>query len=92
MDTYCAAVVGKTGTLSGVSALAGVANTRTRGPLLFVIYNRGGAVHSFRNAQDETIKKIITMYGGPVPVRYSFSPVSRAQSSAGAQSSLSPRQ
>jgi hypothetical protein len=34
-----------------------------------VIYNRGGSVPSFRNAQDETIKKIITLYGGPIPVR-----------------------
>ncbi|MFL6214285.1 MAG: D-alanyl-D-alanine carboxypeptidase [Blastocatellia bacterium] len=95
MDTYRAAVVGKTGTLSGVSALAGVAYTRSRGPLLFVIYNRGGAVHSFRNAQDETIKKIITMYGGPVPVRFAFSPVSRTQAGASEQASPasgSPRQ
>jgi D-alanyl-D-alanine carboxypeptidase/D-alanyl-D-alanine-endopeptidase (penicillin-binding protein 4) len=84
-DTYRASVVGKTGTLSGVSALAGVAYTRTRGPLLFVIYNRGGSPASFRNAQDETIKKVITMYGGPVPVRYSFNSVSRAQSPIGEQ-------
>lgn len=78
-DAYRAAVVGKTGTLSGVSALAGVAYTRTRGPLLFVIYNRGGSAHSFRAAQDETIKKVITMYGGPAPVRFSMNPMSRLQ-------------
>jgi D-alanyl-D-alanine carboxypeptidase/D-alanyl-D-alanine-endopeptidase (penicillin-binding protein 4) len=78
-DAYRAAVVGKTGTLSGVSALAGVAYTRTRGPLLFVIYNRGGSAHSFRAAQDETIKKVITMYGGPAPVRFSLNPLSRLQ-------------
>jgi len=78
-DAYRAAVVGKTGTLSGVSALAGVAYTRTRGPLLFVIYNRGGSAHSFRAAQDETIKKVITMYGGPAPVRFSLNPMSRMQ-------------
>lgn len=68
-DQFRGAVVGKTGTLSGVSALAGVMNTRAKGPLLFVIYNRGGSVPSFRNAQDETIKKIITLYGGPISVR-----------------------
>ncbi|MEN3332106.1 MAG: hypothetical protein V7641_1471 [Blastocatellia bacterium] len=93
-DAYRAAVVGKTGTLSGVSALAGVAYTRTRGPLLFVIYNRGGSAHSFRAAQDETIKKVITMYGGPAPVRFSLNPLSRMQPGPAEQalpSSTSPR-
>ncbi len=68
-DAFRGSVVAKTGTLSGVSALAGVAYTRGRGPLLFVIYNRGGSAHTFRAAQDETIKKLITLYGGPSPVR-----------------------
>jgi D-alanyl-D-alanine carboxypeptidase/D-alanyl-D-alanine-endopeptidase (penicillin-binding protein 4) len=68
-EAYRGSVVGKTGTLSGVSALAGVAHTRLRGPLLFVIFNRGGSVNGFRAAQDETIKKLITLFGGPVPVR-----------------------
>lgn len=67
-DAFRGSVVAKTGTLSGVSALAGVAYTRQRGPLLFVIYNRGGSTHRFRAAQDETIKKLITLYGGPAPV------------------------
>jgi D-alanyl-D-alanine carboxypeptidase/D-alanyl-D-alanine-endopeptidase (penicillin-binding protein 4) len=70
-DAYRGSVVAKTGTLSGVSALAGIAYTRSKGPLLFVIYNRGGSVPSFRSAQDETLKKIITLYGGPMPVQYS---------------------
>lgn len=70
-DQFRGSVVAKTGTLSGVSALAGIAYTRTKGPLLFVIYNRGGSVYSFRAAQDETMKKIITLYGGPMPVQYS---------------------
>ena len=68
-EAYRGSVVGKTGTLSGVSALAGVAYTRLRGPLLFVIFNRGGSVNGFRSAQDETIKKLITLFGGPVQVR-----------------------
>ena len=51
-DAYRGSVVAKTGTLSGVSALAGVAYTRTKGPLLFVIYNHGGSPGSFRSAQD----------------------------------------
>jgi D-alanyl-D-alanine carboxypeptidase/D-alanyl-D-alanine-endopeptidase (penicillin-binding protein 4) len=70
-EAYRGSVVAKTGTLSGVSALAGVAYTRFRGPLLFVIFNRGGSVSSFRAAQDETIKKLVTLFGGPAPVRYS---------------------
>lgn len=69
-DAFRGSVVAKTGTLSSVSALAGVAYTRQRGPLLFVIYNRGGSAYRFRAAQDETIKKVITLYGGPAPVRY----------------------
>jgi D-alanyl-D-alanine carboxypeptidase/D-alanyl-D-alanine-endopeptidase (penicillin-binding protein 4) len=73
-DAYRGSVVGKTGTLNSVSALAGVAYTRQRGPLLFVIYNRGGSAHRFRAAQDETIKKVITFYGGPAPVRYAAAP------------------
>ena len=72
-DVYRGSVVAKTGTLSSVSALAGVAYTRQRGPLLFVIYNHGGNAHRFRAAQDETIKKVITLYGGPAPVRYAQS-------------------
>jgi D-alanyl-D-alanine carboxypeptidase/D-alanyl-D-alanine-endopeptidase (penicillin-binding protein 4) len=70
-DEYRGSVVAKTGTLSGVSALAGIAYTRTKGPLLFVIYNRGGNVSSFRAAQDDTLKKIITYFGGPAAVHYS---------------------
>ncbi|MEW6208542.1 MAG: D-alanyl-D-alanine carboxypeptidase [Acidobacteriota bacterium] len=69
-DAFRGSVVAKTGTLSGVSALAGVAYTRSKGPLLFVIYNRGRSASVFRAAQDETIKKIITFYGGPAPVQY----------------------
>jgi D-alanyl-D-alanine carboxypeptidase len=70
-DAFRGSVVAKTGTLSGVSTLAGVAYTRERGPLLFVMFNRGGSPSSFRAAQDETIKKLITLFGGPAPIRYS---------------------
>jgi D-alanyl-D-alanine carboxypeptidase/D-alanyl-D-alanine-endopeptidase (penicillin-binding protein 4) len=69
-DAFRGSVVAKTGTLSGVSALAGVAYTRQRGPLLFVIYNHGGSAHRFRSVQDETIKKLITLFGGPVQARF----------------------
>lgn len=95
-DAYRGSVVAKTGTLSGVSALAGVAYTRGRGPLLFVIYNRGGSAHTFRAAQDETIKKLITLYGGPSPVRAVATSGSRvpdrpAQQAAQSRTSSSPR-
>lgn len=96
-DAFRGSVVAKTGTLSSVSALAGVAYTRSRGPLLFVIYNRGGSAHSFRAAQDETIKKLITLFGGPVPARYSPSAVPRVSQRTTEQgtqtlSSPAPRQ
>jgi serine-type D-Ala-D-Ala carboxypeptidase/endopeptidase (penicillin-binding protein 4) len=66
-DAYRGSVVAKTGTLHGVSALAGVAYTRGRGPLIFVIFNHGGSPYSFRGVQDETVKKLITLCGGPAP-------------------------
>lgn len=84
-DAYRGSVVAKTGTLSGVSALAGVAYTRQKGPLLFVIYNRGGSAYRFRAAQDETIKKLITLYGGPAPVRYATSGPARVSERFGEQ-------
>ncbi len=78
-DIFRGSVVGKTGTLGsqGASALAGVAFTRGRGPLVFVIFNRGRSIHTFHAAQDETIKKVITFYGGPAPLRYNTSPSPR---------------
>src|SRR6266404_4262547 len=95
-DAFRGAVVGKTGTLNSVSALAGVAYTRQRGPMLFVIYNQGGSAHRFRAAQDETIKKVITLYGGPAPVRYATTTgggVSErvAEHGAGSRGSANPR-
>ena len=96
-DAFRGSVVGKTGTLSSVSALAGVAYTRQRGALLFVIYNHGGSTHRFRAAQDETIKKVITLYGGPAPVRYATATGPRVaerpaeQGGAGPRGSANPR-
>ncbi|MEK6302102.1 MAG: D-alanyl-D-alanine carboxypeptidase [Acidobacteriota bacterium] len=86
-EVYRGSVVAKTGTLNGVSALAGVAYTRLRGPLLFVIFNRGGSVSRFRAAQDETIKKLITLFGGPARVRFSPSANPRVTDPAAQQSS-----
>jgi D-alanyl-D-alanine carboxypeptidase/D-alanyl-D-alanine-endopeptidase (penicillin-binding protein 4) len=84
-DAFRGSVVAKTGTLRGVSALAGVANTRGRGQLLFVIFNRGGSPHAFRAVQDETIKKLIILNGGPAPIRYA-SPLWPRMSGAEVQS------
>ncbi|HMG36400.1 MAG TPA: D-alanyl-D-alanine carboxypeptidase [Blastocatellia bacterium] len=81
-DAFRGSVVGKTGTLNGVSALAGVAYTRSKGPLLFVIYNHGRSAHTFRPIQDETIKKMITLYGGPSPVKWAPSIVPRVSERA----------
>jgi D-alanyl-D-alanine carboxypeptidase/D-alanyl-D-alanine-endopeptidase (penicillin-binding protein 4) len=68
-DAFRGSVVAKTGTLSSVSALAGVAYTRSQGPLLFVIFNHGGSPHTFRAIQDDTIRRLITLFGGPTPIR-----------------------
>jgi D-alanyl-D-alanine carboxypeptidase/D-alanyl-D-alanine-endopeptidase (penicillin-binding protein 4) len=90
-DAFRGSIVGKTGTLSSVSALAGVAYTRGRGRLLFVIYNRGGSTYRFRAAQDETMKKVITFFGGPAPVRYSTTGgprISERQHDAGGQTAV----
>ena len=96
IDAFRGSVVGKTGTLSSVSALAGVAYTRQRGALLFVIYNQGGSAHRFRAAQDETIKKVITLYGGPAPVRNATASGARtserlAEQGTGSRGSSNPR-
>jgi D-alanyl-D-alanine carboxypeptidase/D-alanyl-D-alanine-endopeptidase (penicillin-binding protein 4) len=64
------AVVAKTGTLvsidNGVSTLVGIAYT-ARGPLLFVVFNSGGNVHSYRRLQDQFIEKMISEEGGARP-------------------------
>lgn len=63
------AVVAKTGTLvsidNGVSTLVGVAYTRTRGPLLFAVFNSGGGVHQYRRLQDHFVERFIAGEGGP---------------------------
>jgi D-alanyl-D-alanine carboxypeptidase/D-alanyl-D-alanine-endopeptidase (penicillin-binding protein 4) len=67
-------VVGKTGTLgntdSGVSALAGEANTR-KGKILFVIFNQRGSVPRFRAFQNSLVSLIQGQLGGALPLPYS---------------------
>lgn len=86
-DQFRGSVVAKTGTLNRVSALAGVVFTRSKGPLLFVIYNQGSSPSTFRVAQDETLKKLITLFGGPAPVYYA--PTTDVQVSDGKTPSMS---
>jgi D-alanyl-D-alanine carboxypeptidase/D-alanyl-D-alanine-endopeptidase (penicillin-binding protein 4) len=67
-----ASIVAKTGTLErfegGASALAGLAHTRGRGPVLFVIFNSGGDASTFRRLQDDFLSDLIQEEGGPAQV------------------------
>jgi D-alanyl-D-alanine carboxypeptidase/D-alanyl-D-alanine-endopeptidase (penicillin-binding protein 4) len=73
-DEFLGSVIAKTGTLygtdGGVAALAGVALTRKRGPVLFVIYDmaEGRNVLRLRRMQDEFLKDLIRELGGPAPL------------------------
>ena len=63
------AVIAKTGTLvsidNGVSTLVGVAYTRTRGALLFAVFNSGGNVRHYRRLQERFVEGVISEEGGP---------------------------
>jgi len=73
-EAFAGSVVAKTGTLhdtdGGVAALAGLAFTRSRGPLLFVVYDmaEGRNVMRLRRMQDEFLKNLIAELGGPAPL------------------------
>jgi serine-type D-Ala-D-Ala carboxypeptidase/endopeptidase (penicillin-binding protein 4) len=59
----------KTGTLSDVSTLAGVIQTRDRGPVWFAIINRGnGDIDFFHRLQDQVLRTLTTKWGQPKPV------------------------
>jgi serine-type D-Ala-D-Ala carboxypeptidase/endopeptidase (penicillin-binding protein 4) len=56
----------KTGTLSDVSALAGMIPTRDRGPIWFAIINRGeGNIETFHGAQDRLLRSLNQKWGNP---------------------------
>jgi D-alanyl-D-alanine carboxypeptidase/D-alanyl-D-alanine-endopeptidase (penicillin-binding protein 4) len=56
----------KTGTLSDVSALAGMIPTRDRGPIWFAIINRGeGNIEIFHNVQDRLLRSLNQKWGSP---------------------------
>ena len=72
-DRFAGSVIAKTGTLhesdGGVAALAGIAYTRTRGPVLFAIYDmaEGRRVEHLRQVQDGFLMQTIEELGGPRP-------------------------
>ncbi len=62
----------KTGTLNEVSALAGVVQTRERGPLWFALLEGGaGAIETFHDGQDRLVKGLTTAWGEGRPVHLS---------------------
>lgn len=67
---YNGAVIAKTGTLRGVSALAGYMHTKEKGVVLFAILNRGGSPYTFRKLQDYLVREMFEVCGGPASLGY----------------------
>ena len=63
-------VVAKTGTLRGVSALAGYMYTRDKGVVVFAILNQGGTPATFRRLQDKLVVEMFEACGGAAPIPY----------------------
>jgi len=56
----------KTGTLSDVSALAGIFQTKEHGPIWFSIINRGdGDIDTFHQSQDRILQALVDKWGLP---------------------------
>lgn len=66
----------KTGTLSDVSALAGVMPTKNRGLVWFAIINRGTYVPGFRSEQDKLLQKMLKELEVPETTLTGVSPTS----------------
>jgi serine-type D-Ala-D-Ala carboxypeptidase/endopeptidase (penicillin-binding protein 4) len=72
---FAGSVVAKTGTLhetdNGAANLAGIAYTKEKGAILFVIYDmaEGRNVPHLRRVQDEFLKNLMIELGGPDPVK-----------------------
>ncbi|WP_126385775.1 D-alanyl-D-alanine carboxypeptidase [Pseudanabaena sp. ABRG5-3] len=63
----------KTGTLSDVSALAGVVQTQQHGPIWFAIVNRGeGNIDDFHRSQDNVLQNLVAKWGLPKSPSPSF--------------------
>ncbi len=71
---FAGSVIAKTGTLhetdNGAANLAGIAYTKDKGPVLFVIYDmaEGRNVIHLRGVQDEFLKNLMNEFGGPAPI------------------------
>ncbi len=71
---FAGSVIAKTGTLhetdNGAANLAGIAYTKSKGAILFVIYDmaEGRNVTHLRGVQDEFLKNLMNELGGPNPV------------------------
>jgi D-alanyl-D-alanine carboxypeptidase/D-alanyl-D-alanine-endopeptidase (penicillin-binding protein 4) len=70
MPGFTGAVVAKTGTLRGVSTLAGYMYTKDKGVVLFAIMNENGSPHAFRAYQDQLVLEMFALCGGPAPRPY----------------------
>ena len=56
----------KTGTLSDVSALAGVVQTQQHGVIWFALVNRGdGDIDAFHRSQDLVLQNLVAKWGLP---------------------------
>lgn len=63
----------KTGTLSDVSALAGVVQTEQRGIIWFALLNRGdGDIDTFHRSQDHVLQNLVAKWGLPKSSSPSF--------------------
>jgi D-alanyl-D-alanine carboxypeptidase/D-alanyl-D-alanine-endopeptidase (penicillin-binding protein 4) len=71
---FAGSVIAKTGTLhetdNGAANLAGIAYTKDKGAVLFVIYDmaEGRNVTHLRSVQDEFLKNLMNELGGPTPL------------------------
>lgn len=63
----------KTGTLSDVSALAGVVQTQQHGVIWFSLINRGeGNIDDFHRSQDHVLQNLVAKWGLPKSPSPSF--------------------
>lgn len=69
------ATVVKTGTLSDVSALAGVLPTRNWGPVWFTLINRGYQLDSLRGLQDQLLQGLVSQWGSVAAPPADLAPV-----------------
>jgi serine-type D-Ala-D-Ala carboxypeptidase/endopeptidase (penicillin-binding protein 4) len=80
---FAGSVVAKTGTLhetdNGAANLAGIAYTKSKGAILFVIYDmaEGRNVTHLRGVQDEFLKNLMNELGGPNPMHQRANAVAR---------------